>query len=159
MQRCLLHPTFLNTHHFYTHPPPLTSHHTPICCFNSKVLGAHAALSPSSNAHPHSPHLITHRLFLTAHHTPMCSFISRVLTHVFLHLKGAWGSCSAFCLFNTHRTRHFPYPPFTSHRSPRAHLLNAALSPSLNIYPHSPLTRRLSLIAHVSPHACMLLQL
>jgi hypothetical protein len=67
MQRCLFHPAYIYTTHFHTHLTPLTSHlspltshllpltshrspHTPVCCFNFRVLGAPDSLSTFENS-------------------------------------------------------------------------------------------------------------
>jgi hypothetical protein len=46
MQRFLLNPSVIHSHQFiHNRHLPLTAHHTPICCLNSRVLGAPDSLS------------------------------------------------------------------------------------------------------------------
>jgi hypothetical protein len=103
----------INTYKYHTHHSPLTTHHTPVCCFNSRVLGAPAALSPSPNIHPHSPLFHTCNLPLTTHRTPVCCFNSRVL--------GAHAALSPSPNIHPHSPLfHTHHSPLTTHRSPHA---------------------------------------
>jgi hypothetical protein len=115
MQRCLLHPTLINTHHFYTHHSPLTTHHTPIWCFYSSVLVAHAALSAFTQ---YSSTLII--CIPITHLSPLTTRPYAAFT------LGSWGSCSAVSFIlhpSTLINFHIHHSPLTSHYTPKCCLI------------------------------------